>query len=331
MAAPGCRTTTRTCCTSGFAVTTLGGTTGVSTAAHCSGLDQYNPPNGDPDFSITFQGQHLGIFGDVQWQTTVDPRAGRVLRHRDTEIRSQDSGSRAVERHLRQQLVLRLRPLVQQPPVRRGVLRLRECHLGGSFISSLVGMTEDNTIGGDSGGPWSYGTEAVGGHRGDQWIWFKYRNVFSVADLFPVALGVFGADLPRTLVSTPRGALTDQYRVPARRQSPGDQPVARNWAASASRFAACARLRARRRAAWCVRAPHATRAPAPRPARRDRGDGQAAVGSGTSRAPGTSRPSNRARRPRACRPRTCRCRPAGPAPAGPGTGSDAPVKTCSAL
>ena len=114
-------------CTSGFAVTTLGGTTGVSTAAHCSGLDQYNPPNGDPDFSITFQGQHLGIFGDVQWQTTVDP-TGRVLA-RDTEIRRPGLG-RAVERHLRQQLVLHLRPLVQQPPVRRGVLRLRQCHLG---------------------------------------------------------------------------------------------------------------------------------------------------------------------------------------------------------
>ena len=62
---------------------------------------------------------------------------------------------------------------------------------GGTLISSLVGMTDDNTIGGDSGGPWSFGTEATGGHRGDQWIWFKYRNVFSVADLFPVALGVF--------------------------------------------------------------------------------------------------------------------------------------------
>ena len=34
------------------------------------------------------------------------------------------------------------------------------------------------------------GTEATGSHRGDQWIWFSYRNVFSVADLFPAALGV---------------------------------------------------------------------------------------------------------------------------------------------
>ena len=61
---------------------------------------------------------------------------------------------------------------------------------GGTMIASLIATDNDNTSPGDSGGPWSFGTIADGGHRGDQWIWFGWRNIFSRAALFPAALGV---------------------------------------------------------------------------------------------------------------------------------------------
>jgi len=176
-------------CTSGFTVTTLAGTTGVSTAAHCSGLDEYNPPNGDPDYSIFFEDEHLGLFGDVQWHTSdhVEPAEYFAT---STEIRDQDSVESWFGITNNSDYCVYGRSSNN-----------RECDevysdfvnslSGLTLVSSLVGMTDDNTLGGDSGGPWSWGTEAVGGHRGDQWIWFKWRNVFTPADLFPAALGVF--------------------------------------------------------------------------------------------------------------------------------------------
>jgi hypothetical protein len=51
-------------------------------------------------------------------------------------------------------------------------------------------MDEDNTVGGDSGGPWSYSTEAAGIHKGDKWIWFGTRNTFTKASRLDEALGV---------------------------------------------------------------------------------------------------------------------------------------------
>ena len=177
-------------CTSGFTVTSFGGTDGVSTAAHCTNwLDEYNPPNGDDDYDIDFQDEHLGLFGDMQWHTSdhVEPAEYYAT---STEIRDQDSVEPFLGITNNSDYCIYGRSSNN-----------RECDevysdfvnaiSGLTLISSLVGMTEDNTIGGDSGGPWSFGNEATGGHRGDQWIWFKYRNVFSVADLFPAALGVF--------------------------------------------------------------------------------------------------------------------------------------------
>ena len=175
-------------CTSGFTVTSFGGTDGVSTAGHCDGLDDYSPPSGD-DYDIDLQAEHLGLFGDVQWHTSDEPEPAEYYAT-STEIRDQDS----VESWF---------GITENSVycVYGRASNNRECDevysdfvsaiSGFRLISSLVGMTDDNTIGGDSGGPWSYGTEATGGHRGDQWIWFKWRNVFTPADLFPVALSVF--------------------------------------------------------------------------------------------------------------------------------------------
>lgn len=60
------------------------------------------------------------------------------------------------------------------------------CTFNGISTQRLVRMDGDVTIGGDSGGGWSFNYKAYGSHVGD----CGGLNVFSVADLFDEALGV---------------------------------------------------------------------------------------------------------------------------------------------
>lgn len=57
----------------------------------------------------------------------------------------------------------------------------------GVLTESLVAMENDNTVGGDSGGPWSFRTEATGIYTGDAYLWSS-AHMFTVADLFPVSV-----------------------------------------------------------------------------------------------------------------------------------------------
>jgi streptogrisin C len=181
--------TTGGSCTSGFSVrSTSTGTTGVSTAAHCTGINRYSLPGPNNDPTLFHQSEHLGIFGDVEWKTTTDVEIARYWAS-PTDNRAVTSvwpaGSYAVN---------------MTTCVHSRINATRSCdQIYSTFVNSLSGLTlvssliatdTDNTSPGDSGGPWSFGTIADGGHRGDQWIWFGTRNVFTKADLFPAALGV---------------------------------------------------------------------------------------------------------------------------------------------
>ncbi len=52
----------------------------------------------------------------------------------------------------------------------------------------LTAMHNDNAEGGDSGGPWFYGTVAYGVHSGYKWWNFKFRDVFTPATYIDDAL-----------------------------------------------------------------------------------------------------------------------------------------------
>jgi len=58
-------------CTSGFVVAD-GSTWGVSSAGHCSGINQYKQADGLV-YSVTFQDQDQGEWGDFEWYTTPHP------------------------------------------------------------------------------------------------------------------------------------------------------------------------------------------------------------------------------------------------------------------
>lgn len=170
-------------CTSGWTVRKLSnGVRGVTGAGHCSGIDQINHP-GHGVHAAFFQAEHIGQWGDVEWYTTgefeaddfyadefnnirdvaaVEPRAniaigeaicvyGRASNHRDCSLE------------------------VENPDVFCGFPQQK-----------LVQMNGAVTIGGDSGGGWSFGGTAYGGHFG---FCFN-KSSFSVADLFDEALGV---------------------------------------------------------------------------------------------------------------------------------------------
>lgn len=170
-------------CTSGWTVRRIAdGVRGVTGAGHCGGIDQINHP-GHGVHAAFFRQEHIGQWGDVEWYTTnefeaddfyadefnnirdvaaVEPRAniaigesicvyGRASNHRDCSLR------------------------VENPDVFCGFPQQK-----------LVQMNGAVTIGGDSGGGWSFNFTAYGGHYG---LCFN-KSSFSVADLFDEALGV---------------------------------------------------------------------------------------------------------------------------------------------
>lgn len=51
------------------------GTTGISTAAHFTGMNNYDAMPGESDYPTVFQGEHNGAYGDAEWHTTphVEP------------------------------------------------------------------------------------------------------------------------------------------------------------------------------------------------------------------------------------------------------------------
>lgn len=175
-------------CTTGFSVRSLiTDETGVSTAAHCSGMNHYHQPEGGPAYDTVWEDQHEGLNGDVEWHSTdhlelaeyyADPTDRREVNSVETSaavnniycVYSRMQGTRSCDDVYS--------------------TFATSSTSGGGLVSNLVAMDGDNTVGGDSGGPWSYSTEAVGGHRGDQWIMFNTRNVWSRAWLFDSAIDV---------------------------------------------------------------------------------------------------------------------------------------------
>jgi streptogrisin C len=171
-------------CTSGWTVRKIAnGVRGVTGAGHCpAGVNQINHP-GHGVHAAFFQQEHVGQWGDIEWYTTnefeaddfyadefnnirdvagIEPRAniavgetvcvyGRASNHRDCSLE------------------------VENPDVFCGFPQQK-----------LVQMNGTVTIGGDSGGGWSFNFTAYGGHFG---LCFG-KSSFSVADLFDEALGV---------------------------------------------------------------------------------------------------------------------------------------------
>ena len=179
-------------CTSGFSVERISDErNGIATAAHCTGMSNFNAESPESDFDLFHRGEHCGSHGDVEWKSSnhfelaeywASPSDRRDVNSRETWysvnnvycVFSRMTGTRSCDR------------VYSTSVTQKG--SSGACN--GVKAKRLVAMDEDNTVGGDSGGPWSYSTEAAGIHKGDKWIWFGTRNTFTKASRLDEALGV---------------------------------------------------------------------------------------------------------------------------------------------
>ncbi|GAB3660017.1 chymotrypsin family serine protease [Glycomyces tarimensis] len=172
-------------CTTGWTVVNPSGVTGVTTAGHCTGIDQtWQPGYGFVD--LDFQSQFRGYWGDIEWHTTpthID--VAEFYAHPNTR-----RDTLSVEPWWGFTVGESICVYGRSTNSRQCGLDVQNpwwsCTLDGYLTESLVRMDGDVTIGGDSGGGWSWNNRAYGSHVGD----CSWQNVFSRADDFNEAIGV---------------------------------------------------------------------------------------------------------------------------------------------
>ncbi len=173
-------------CTSGWAVeSTETGTTGVSTAGHCTGVDHIVHP-GDGSHTTDYRAEHRGAWGDVEWHTTPQPEPDNFYASasdvRDVASVAQIAGISQDD------YVCFYGRFSNDQFCGLQVLNVSvTCTASGVTNNRLVRMDDDGPLElGDSGGPWFYGTQAYGSTKG----WCNNNAAFSVAAYYDAAIDV---------------------------------------------------------------------------------------------------------------------------------------------
>lgn len=174
-------------CTAGFSVYYPTGLKGILTASHCG-----NSPVYENTIPLTFVREVTGdamLWGDVQWHRATDYYSHTVT----PEFISNWADVRdvtAVGTPIQGLLICRFGQTTGQKCDR---------HLGAGNVCAhgfcrLAAMERRQADGGDSGGPWHYGTAAYGIHHGAARIPAgsgPLRDLYSRAEHVPTALGVY--------------------------------------------------------------------------------------------------------------------------------------------
>jgi hypothetical protein len=172
-------------CTTGWTVVSPSGATGVSTAGHCTGINQAWQP-GHGFISLSFQQQHRGYWGDMEWHTTP----GHVDVAEFYAYPNTRRDTLSVEPWYSFSVGESICMFGRSTNSRECGLDVQNpwwsCTLDGFLTESLVRMDGDVTISGDSGGNWSWNNRAYGSHVGD----CSWQNVFSRVDDMNEAIGV---------------------------------------------------------------------------------------------------------------------------------------------
>ncbi|MDN3239699.1 hypothetical protein [Glycomyces tritici] len=171
-------------CTIGWTVVDPQGTTGVSSAGHCTGLDQAGKP-GYGFAKLELEAEHRGFYGDVEWHTTSTIDVARFYAapyvKRDTL-----SVEPWWEFTVGETICVFGRATNERDCSLDVEDVLWSCTLQGYLTEGLVRMDGVNTDSGDSGAGWSWNNQAYGSHVG-----LCYgKSVFTRADLLPQALDV---------------------------------------------------------------------------------------------------------------------------------------------
>ena len=171
-------------CTSGWSVVNPSGTTGVTTAGHCTGINQILHP-GIGLHSMTHQAQHRGIWGDIEWKTTVATESAEFYASASS-IRPVTSIEPRASISVGESICFYGRSSNNRDCSFDVSATSVSCTVSGVFNDRLVRMNGNSAIGGDSGGGWSWNYRAYGSVKGI----CGGGAVFSVADLYDEALGV---------------------------------------------------------------------------------------------------------------------------------------------
>ncbi len=176
-------------CTSGWslAVNILGWIVpiGVTTAGHCSNSINgiLHPGHGVHNF--TYQNQHVGHLGDVQWHTSNEPILAEFYAD-NYDIRDTNSVEPWASISVGETICM-----YSRLQWKRRCLDVDStwiaCIGAAGFVDRMVRMDGDVTVLGDSGTGWSWGTRAYGGHSGN----CGPKDIFTPAENFYYALGGF--------------------------------------------------------------------------------------------------------------------------------------------
>lgn len=171
-------------CTSAFSVYRVSdGKNGVATAAHCTGMVNFDAVSPESDFDLYHKGEHRGAYGDMEWKTSDHYEIAEYYAEPGSSRRDVTS----VTQSFSENDVVCVYSRVQGE---RNCEYVYSVNISQGGDDKLIAVDSHVTTGGDSGGPWSYGTEASGVHKGYKTIWFKKRSTFSKAKLLNSALGV---------------------------------------------------------------------------------------------------------------------------------------------
>jgi hypothetical protein len=167
-------------CTSAFSII-KNGVTGMLTAQHCTSPFTHENYNGATEYSTSTVMSTIGTNGDLRWYNSSTNEV--------PQFRADYSD---------------LRNLYTAPGFSEGEWM---CHFGygngkscdtvyrvgvsSNGVSGLTAMTHHYTTGGNSGGPWFFGTGGYGVHRGWTSIWFAERAVFTPLNRVMPAFGAY--------------------------------------------------------------------------------------------------------------------------------------------
>lgn len=174
-------------CTSGWAVERTYSTalTGISTAGHCAGIDHIVHP-GDGSHTTDFVDSHRGAYGDIEWHTTPQSEPDNFYASA-SDVRDVASVAQIAGIGVDDYVCFYGRSSNDQFCGLQVEDVSISCTVGGVTNNRLVQMDVTGpATGGDSGGPFFYGTKAYGSVKG----FCASKLSFSAAAHYDAAISV---------------------------------------------------------------------------------------------------------------------------------------------
>ena len=173
-------------CTTGWVVEDNSGNTGVTTAAHCTGMAEIEHW-GNFTHDITLEGSHFGPKGDISWYSTDtnDDLAYFYFNHLN-QVREVNAVETIADMVVGETVCIYGRVTNQRDCSLEIESTSVTCTYLQGTVENMIGMDGNAATNGDSGGGWSYGNTAYGSLTGI----CNNKNIFSPADNFDDAIGV---------------------------------------------------------------------------------------------------------------------------------------------